>query len=192
MVCESHRALQSQARETLTNPRRASPMQPPAVCSMRTVRRQPSPRSRQRHKERLAISQPLPSPPFLFTLRDRDVAIDRQSRKPLRPTAGPRPLDLNPIDGLALPEPQHDSRIVVRKIAPASDLEPRALQISGFVLDLRADRVDVRFFAYQPNAQPMVLLARQIVQQNRRAAIYGNQDIHCAIIVEISQRQPAR
>src|SRR5579862_2136089 len=163
MVCGSHRAPQSQAREPSTNPPRASPMRRPGACSKHIAPRQQQPRLGQPRETPLAISQSLQSPPFLLALRYRDVAIDRQARKFLRAATGLRPFNLNPINGLALPNPQHDARIVIRKIAPAPDLEPRPCQITGFVFDLRADGIDVRFFANQPNAQPMILLARQVV-----------------------------
>ena len=87
----------------------------------------------------------------------------------------------------------HDARIVIRKITSSADFHAAAFQVLRLICNARAHCVDIRLFAHQLNAQPMVLRSCVVTQQDRRAIIHRNQNVDCTVIIEISNRHaPSR
>src|SRR5207245_8488025 len=72
------------------------------------------------------------------------------------------------------------------QVTSSSHFNPASLQISRLVIDSGANRVGIRFLPYETYAQPMVLTSNVIAQEHRGAVVYGNQDIHGTVVVEIS------
>jgi hypothetical protein len=126
---------------------------------------------------------------YAITLFDRNIAIDRYVHKPFHLLAGARPFNFKPVNFLSRAESQHDSRIVRRKIAAAANLHARAFQITRSIGDHSAHSVTVAFRSNQIEAEPVTLQTGFVLEKHWRSVIARNQNIHCAIIVEVAQRE---
>jgi hypothetical protein len=66
-----------------------------------------------------------------------------------------------------------------------------AFQITRLICDCGADCIDVGLLPDQFQSQPVILAADMIPQQDGRRVVLRNQNIDCAIVVEITQRHSA-
>src|SRR6266851_8907502 len=101
------------------------------------------------------------------SLNNSNVAIDRQIREALDAPSGLRPLHFQPIDLRAFPDSQHHAGIMRRQETPSANFHAPALQIARLIGDPRADGVGIRLPSDQADAEPMIVPARIVAQQNR-------------------------
>src|ERR1051326_1001997 len=131
------------------------------------------------------------SSPKALTLDDGDIAVDGNLPQPLHLAAGLRPTHFEPIDPGVETKAKNLAWIVRGEIAATAHLHPGALHTARLPGNNGADPVRVRFLAHQPHPQPMIPATGVVAQKERRAAVYGDQDVHGAIVVEITNGHAA-
>src|SRR5215469_12420960 len=99
------------------------------------------------------------------------------------------PLDLYPIQLGSSPQPKHHAWIVRGKITAAANFHAAALQVPRLIRDYGAQGVDISLFPHQLQPNPVVLVSRVVLQENRSLVITRDQDIHRAVVIEVTQRQ---
>src|SRR5260370_11303993 len=104
---------------------------------------------------------PLPS-----SLNNSNVAIDRQIREALDAPSGLRPLHFQPIDLRAFPDSQYHAGIMRRQETPSANFHAVALQIARLIRDSRPDGIGIGLASDQAHAEPMIVPASIVAQQN--------------------------
>src|ERR1700719_3249072 len=62
--------------------------------------------------------------PFLFTLHNCDIPVDRKIAEALRSAPGLRPLNLQEVNAHPFPQSQNHARILRGQVTPAADFHP--------------------------------------------------------------------
>src|SRR5437899_3017616 len=122
---------------------------------------------------------------------DGDVAVDAEAGEAFGLAAWLRPLDIEAVHFGVWPKTEDFARIMGGKVTSPSHFEPVALEIASLIGDESSDGVRVGRLTDKPHAQPMILLSGVILEEHGRGVIDGNQDVHGAVVVEISDGHPA-
>jgi hypothetical protein len=121
-----------------------------------------------------------------------DVAVDgKPPDEALAAAAGLRPLHFQPVDLGAGTEAKHHAWVVRGEIAAAADFASMAQEIAALPSDFSTDRVDVGSCADEAEAEPVMVAAGIVLQEQGRAIIGGHKHVDCAIVVKIPESEPA-
>src|SRR5690242_3627098 len=133
---------------------------------------------------------------FLFPLplafHNRDVAIHRHTRETLNGAAGLRPFDFQPVDLGSLTDAENKPWIVRREIASSAHLHAAALEISSLVSDASANGIRVSFLCNQVQAEPVILSAHFVAEENGSTIVDRNQHVQGSVVIEITYGETTR
>lgn len=73
------------------------------------------------------------------------------------------------------------------EIASAADFHAGLLQISCLIRNASADGVGIGFFADESQAEPVILTAGVVVEQDGGGGVDGNQNVHSAVVIEVAE-----
>src|SRR5215475_6894721 len=90
------------------------------------------------------------------------------------------------------PNSQDFAWIVRGEIASAADLQPAPLEFAGLPCDARANAVWIRLLPDQSDAKPVVPRGGSVPEKNGSIIVHADKKIRRAVVVEVTQRHPAR